>query len=189
MTPFALRNARVPRALIADPHAGLEVDAEGLADLLDIADQMRGRVGLEAALRRASAGAALVEEDDAKACRVEQAAVGRLAAAAGPAVQEKRRPARGVADLLDIEAMALADGKLPAVEGLDPREAGALLIQCRCDPRSLEHDLHAVHGDRTLIKRDGYIATVTDRVHSTDVHSVDDVEVQVSAWLDVVGID
>ncbi len=31
VTTFALRNARAPRALIADSHADLDVDAEGLA--------------------------------------------------------------------------------------------------------------------------------------------------------------
>ncbi len=39
MTPFALRNARVPLSLIADPAADLEVDAEGLAKVdISIAD-------------------------------------------------------------------------------------------------------------------------------------------------------
>ncbi|MDE0058393.1 MAG: cytosine deaminase [Defluviicoccus sp.] len=44
MTSFALRNARVPHCLLADPPAGLVVDGEGLA-LVDIAIEA-GRVGV-----------------------------------------------------------------------------------------------------------------------------------------------
>ena len=64
------------------------LDAEVLAQRLDVGDQVPRRVVDERRVRRALAAAALVEEHDAVRRGIEEAPVARLGAEAGAAVQE-----------------------------------------------------------------------------------------------------
>ena len=61
------------------------------------------------ALRPAAAGAALVEQHGMKAFGIEQPAVVRLAAAAGPAMKVDGRDAALAADAFDIDFVVVAD--------------------------------------------------------------------------------
>ena len=61
------------------------------------------------AARRAAPAAALVEEHDVKARRVEELALASVAATAGTAVQEQHRQAVGIAAALEVQAVAVAD--------------------------------------------------------------------------------
>jgi hypothetical protein len=54
-------------------------------------------------VRRRAPAAALIEQHDAIFLRVEELAVPRLDAAAGPAVHEQHRLAVGIAALLDVQ--------------------------------------------------------------------------------------
>ncbi len=81
------------------------VDAEVLAQALDVGDEVPGGVVVERGERLALAAAALVEQDDAVARRVEEAPVLGVGAAAGPAVQEHHRLAGAVARLLEVEVV------------------------------------------------------------------------------------
>ena len=99
------RQRRAPGA--ADHHPALK--AEFFADRLHVRDQMRQRVVFAAALWAAAAGAALVEQHGMKALGIEQPAMIRLAAAAGPAMQVDRGDAAVAADALDIDLVAVAD--------------------------------------------------------------------------------
>src|ERR1700742_1456553 len=94
----------------ADHHPALE--AESLADDFEVRDQMRRRVGLARAFRRAAAAAALVEQHRVESLGVEQPAMVGLAARAGSAMQIDRADAALAADALDIELVAVADGEL-----------------------------------------------------------------------------
>src|SRR5262249_32393535 len=107
-----------PAAAEHDPAA----DAEILADLLDVADKVPGRVLAELRMRRALAGAALVEEYHAVMARVEEAPIGRREAAAGTAVQEHDRHALGIADLLDVDRVEVGDLEVLGAIGLDLRK-------------------------------------------------------------------
>jgi len=82
-----------------------------LAQLLEVLDQVRRGVGLEQPGRTALAAAALVVEHGAVVRGVEEAALGGHAAATGPAVQVDHRLAVGPAGFLEIEFVAVADGK------------------------------------------------------------------------------
>ena len=91
------------------------------AQPLHVGDQVPGGVGLEARVRQRAAAAALVEQDDAVARRVVIAAHGGVAAAARPAVHDQRRPAAGVAALLEVDLVAPADLQPLLAIGLDRR--------------------------------------------------------------------
>ncbi len=73
----------------------------------------------------ALAAAALVEQDDAIVAGVEEAAVLRVGAAAGAAVEEHDWFAGGVAGLLEVEVVLGVDGEASEVIGLDRRIEGA----------------------------------------------------------------
>ena len=99
------RERRAPRAADEEP----TLDAEMLADALEVGDEMRRRVGLEREVRMAAAASALIEQHRPEAIGIEQRAVEMLRAAARSPVQEQRRDAVGAADLLDVDPMAIAD--------------------------------------------------------------------------------
>ena len=64
------------------------LDAEMLAQALDVVDQMPSRVLFERRVRRRASAATLIEEHDPVARRIVVAAHDRVGAAAGPAVQK-----------------------------------------------------------------------------------------------------
>ena len=101
------RERRAPRAAEHLP----ALDAEVLAQRLDVGDEVPGRVVVEARVRRALAAAALVEQHDAVARRIEEAAHLRVGPAARPAVQEHRRLAVRVAALLEVELVDVGDAQ------------------------------------------------------------------------------
>jgi len=72
-------------------------------------------------MRRRAAAAALVEQGDVEPRRIELAAMLGAAAGAGAAMQHHRRLAVGIAALLPVEDMAIADIELPGPVGLDLR--------------------------------------------------------------------
>ena len=111
------RERRAPGAAEHQP----ALDAEVLAQLLDVGDQVPGRVVLEARVRPAAAAAALVEQDDAIARGIEEPARARVAAGAGAAVQEDRRLAVGIAAFLPVDLVAVADDQMPLAARLDGR--------------------------------------------------------------------
>jgi len=89
------------------------------AQPLDIGDQMPGGVGGGLAQWSRPARAALVEQHHAEGGGIEEAAMHRARARPGAAVQEQHRPAARVADLLEIDGVALIDLKIAAVIGRD----------------------------------------------------------------------
>ena len=99
------RERRSPRAAEDDP----ALDAQVLAQALDVGHEVGRGVGLEAAQRRRAAGAALVVDHDAVVRRVEELAVHRARTRAGAAVQEDDRHAVGIAAFFPVHAV-------PAVE-------------------------------------------------------------------------
>src|SRR5262245_31239367 len=82
---------------------------------------MPGRIRFERCMRAAPARAALIERDDAIASGIEETPRVDVTAAAGTAVDEQGRLAVGVARLLVIELVAVADGEIARVERLDRR--------------------------------------------------------------------
>jgi hypothetical protein len=78
-----------------------------LADLLDIADQIPGRVRFKRCVRGALTAATLIEVDDAVFFRVEEAALFSVGAAARTAMQKDHRLTGRVAALLEVD---LVDG-------------------------------------------------------------------------------
>jgi hypothetical protein len=108
------------------------LNAEVLAQSLQIGDQVPGRVVLETRMRPAAAAAALVEEDDAIACGIEEPARACVAAGARATVQENRRLARGIAAFLPIELVTVADRQMTLAARLDRRiesAPGAAAVQ------------------------------------------------------------
>jgi hypothetical protein len=84
-----------------------------LAQPLDICDQVPGRVVLETCVRPAAAAAALIEQDDPVARRIEEPSRAGVATGAGSAVQEDRRLARRIAAFLPIDFVTVADRQVP----------------------------------------------------------------------------
>jgi hypothetical protein len=72
-------------------------------------------------MRPAAAAAALVEEDDAITCGIEEPARARVAAGARAAMQEDRRLARRIAAFLPVDLVAVADGQMPVAAWFDGR--------------------------------------------------------------------
>ena len=97
------------------------VDRQRRPQPLDVLDQFLGRVLLDRRVRRALAGAALVEEDDAVPRRVEEAPIRRVDTSAGPAVEEDGRLACRVADLFVVELVQVGDAETAAPKRLDRR--------------------------------------------------------------------
>src|SRR5262249_19202823 len=87
-------------------------ETEFRADDLQVRDQMRQRVGIARAFRRAAAAAALVEQPRVESFRIEQAAMVGLASRARSAMQIDGGCAALAADTLDIKLVAVADGEL-----------------------------------------------------------------------------
>ena len=79
------------------------LNAQVLADFLDIGDEVPGGVCFERRVGRALAAAALVKIHDAVFFGVEEAALFGLGAAAGTAVQKNHRLARGVTAFLEVD--------------------------------------------------------------------------------------
>src|SRR5262245_18871579 len=102
------------------------------AQPLHVGNEVPRRVGRQRSMRSAAARAALIEDDDAIACGIEEAARVDVAAAAGPAVHEQRRLALRVAGLLVIDLVAVADGEIAAVERLDRWILHALAHEFSC---------------------------------------------------------
>ena len=101
-------------------------DAQVLAQLLHVRDQVRGGVDRQAGVRvagvrRAAPAAALVEQHDPVALRVEAAAHVRHGALAGAAVQEHGGLAAGVAGGFPVDEVPVADVQHPLVVRLDRR--------------------------------------------------------------------
>jgi len=90
-----------------------------LAQLLDVGHQQRGRVVGDFAQRRRTAGAALVEYDDAVVRRIKKAAVRGGSTGARAAMQEQHRRACGIAGLFEIHAMSPVEGQHAGVIGFD----------------------------------------------------------------------
>ena len=89
------------------------VDAEVLAQLLDVRHEIPGRVLPELREGCALAAAALVVQHDAPLLRIEVAVVERFDAAARAAVQEDERLAARVAALLEVDRVQLRDLQIP----------------------------------------------------------------------------
>src|SRR5206468_5793303 len=115
------------RAPAASEHLPL-VDLGDLdAQLLDVVDQVPGRVVVEARIRRRLAAAALVEHQDLVFVGVELPAMVGARSATGAAVQEYDRLAVGVAAQLPIEEVAVADVEHAGFVGVDRRVQRAAL--------------------------------------------------------------
>ena len=84
------------------------LDAQQHPQLLDVGDQLRRRVAVEAALGQRAAAAALVEEEHSVVVGVEEASVPLETAGAGAAVQEECWCAGGRAVLLVVELVYTA---------------------------------------------------------------------------------
>ncbi len=92
-----------------------------LANRLDVLDEVPGGVGGDRGVGAGPAAAALVEQDGAEGTRIEVAAHGRRAAAAGAAVKDEDRNAFRIAALFDIDPMAVANIDHALIEGVDRR--------------------------------------------------------------------
>src|SRR5690606_11798801 len=97
--------------------------------------EMPGRVRLERRVRPAAPRAALIENADAVAGRVEEAPRVDVAAAARAAVHEQRRFTRGIAALLVVDRVTVADVEKARVVGLD-RRIKRLRLHLRENPRT-----------------------------------------------------
>jgi hypothetical protein len=95
------------------------LDAEVLAQLLKVVDEVPRRVVDEARMRRALAAAALVEQHDAVRGGVEEAPHPRIRAATGPAVQEHDRLAARVAALFVVQLVHFRDAEPAGVVRAD----------------------------------------------------------------------
>ena len=95
---------RAPRAAEHQP----ALDAEVLAQLLHVRDQMPGRVVDQTGVRPAAPAAALIEQHDAIGVGIEEAAGAIVAAGAGAAVHEHRGLARRVAAFLVVDLVHVA---------------------------------------------------------------------------------
>src|SRR5262249_41050796 len=95
------------------------VDPEMLANFLDVGDEVPGRVLFERCVRRTLSAAALVEVHDAIFLRVEKSPLFGLRSAAGSAVDEHDRLARGVAALFEIDLVKRRDSEPAGVVVLD----------------------------------------------------------------------
>ncbi len=115
------RERAAPRSAEHQP----ALDAEVLTQRLDVRDQMPSRVVDQRCMRLALAAAALIEEHDAVALRVEEAALLGTGTTAGAAVQEHHRFAAGVARLLEVQGMFGGYLEVAGSVGLDLRVKGA----------------------------------------------------------------
>src|ERR1700687_3185894 len=102
------------------------------AQRLKVADQIPGAVLAQLSVRPTGAAAALVDQHDAIALRIEEAPHRRVGAAAGAAVQEYDRLTLRVAAFLVVQFMQLRDAQVRLVEWPDRRiqRAGSALFGC-----------------------------------------------------------
>src|SRR5581483_5468381 len=125
------------------------MDAEMLAQTLDILDQVPGGVLFERGMRRRPAAAALIEQHDAIAARIVIAAHHRVDAAARAAMQQNGGLAGGRAAFLEIDLVQVRDSEPSRTIGHDlgierePRLMGSLLPVHRLH-RSASHWPEAV---------------------------------------------
>ncbi|MNN22465.1 hypothetical protein D3C81_1358230 [compost metagenome] len=101
------REGRAPGTAIDQP----TLDAEVLAHLLDVGHQMLRGVVAQLAEGRGAAAAALIDQHDAVAPGVEEAAVGGRDASAWAAMQVHHRNAIGRAALLDMQGVQCIHGQ------------------------------------------------------------------------------
>lgn len=104
-----------PRASARGP----TLDVEFPANDLDIAYEMLRCVGFERRIRLRASAAPLVEKDDPPHGRIVVAPVGWAKSGAGPAMKVEERNAFGIAALLVLEPVSLADWYISAVEWLN----------------------------------------------------------------------
>src|SRR5690349_17184080 len=97
------------------------LDAEVLAKLLDIGDQVPGRVRFQRSVRSTLSAAALIEIDDSIFSRVKEAPLLRVRPAAGTAVQKDDGLARGIPAFLIVEVVYRRDPETTGVVRLDWR--------------------------------------------------------------------
>lgn len=90
-----------------------------LPELLDVLDQVLGVVALELGEWRRAAASPLVEQRHVEEVGIVGPPVRRPDAAAGAAMQEQRRHALGIADPLEMKRVAVVDGELAGLPGLD----------------------------------------------------------------------
>src|SRR5260221_12902989 len=109
------RQGRAPGAAEDMP----ALDADELAQPLDIADQMAGGVVDGLAQRQRAAGATLIEDDDAIMGRIEEASMGRPRPPARSTMKEDHRRALRIAALLPIHLVPAVEIEHAAVERLD----------------------------------------------------------------------
>mmetsp|Transcript_47680 Transcript_47680/g.93123 ORF Transcript_47680/g.93123 Transcript_47680/m.93123 type:complete len:266 (-) Transcript_47680:151-948(-) len=109
------RQGRSPGA----PEAHPLVDAEGLPQRLEVLHEVPGGVVGEVGGRRRPPCSSLVDQDDAVALRIEEAAVTLRAPPAGPTVDEHHRLAVPVAALLVVDRVARAHVQPAGVVGFD----------------------------------------------------------------------
>jgi hypothetical protein len=88
---------------------------------LDVAQQVRGRVGGDFAVRGGVARAPLIEQHDAEKRRVEKPPVLARAAATRPAMQKQHRHAARVAAGLPVHRVNFVQRQHAAVVGFDGR--------------------------------------------------------------------
>ena len=118
------RERRPPRSA---QHQSPSIYPEVRAQLLDVADELRGRVLHEGAIevvggvRRRLAGTALVEYDDAVELGVEETPAAGGASGAGTAVEEHRRHAVRVSRDVVVERVTVADVEMTRRVMLDLR--------------------------------------------------------------------
>ena len=114
------RQRAAPRATKEHP----TLNADELAQPLDVGDQVPGRILAQIGVRCAATAAALVKEDHAKALRIKQPPVPWRAAAAGATVQEDDRDPIGRADLFPIHTMHFGHSQHAAAAWLKLRKQG-----------------------------------------------------------------
>src|SRR5439155_1123324 len=110
------RQGRTPRAAEHLPFVDF---GDLVSQLLDVLDQIPGRVRFQARIRRRFATAALVEDEDLVFVRIELPPVVGARTAARTAVEEHHRLAVRVAGQLPVEAMAPANVEMTALVRLD----------------------------------------------------------------------
>src|SRR5688572_17374614 len=141
-----------PRAAEDEPTIELEVPPQAL----HVGDEVPSRVRFERGVRAAPSRAALIEHDDPIALRGEETPRVDVAATARTAVNEQGRLAFGVARLLVVDLVAVADGEIPRVERLDRRilRPGAhdflLYVPLRCASSLRLYSLNSERGARTI---------------------------------------
>src|SRR6185369_3495726 len=116
---------RSPGAAEHDPF----VDAQVLAQPLQVVDELGRRVVLDATQRLRAAGAALVVDDDAVRVRIEKLAMHGAGPRARTAVKEHDRDSLRISRLLVVHAMRALEVEMSAREWLDGREEGEQLAR------------------------------------------------------------